>query len=151
MTFVELAISAVLWATFATVISQLVGIAVMWALGLPPRKLVAEIVDVQNPAVGATFFIISLTASIFVSVLSGGPPTVAEPLETALWIIGGLLLAVLYTTLAFAIAHRLMGVKDEGLYKYIRRELISEQNAALAFFLGGLAVAPFIAILYQIQ
>lgn len=151
MTFVELAISAVLWTTFATVVAQLVGIGVMWALGLPPRKLVAEIVDVQNPAVGATFFIISLTASIFVSVLSGGQPTTAEPLETALWIIGGLLLAMIYTLLVFTIALRLMGAKDEGMYKYIRRELISEQNAALAFFLGGLAVAPFIAILYQIQ
>ena len=67
MTFGELALSAVVWATLVTLVSQGVSILVVWWLGLPPKKLVHEIEVVQNPAVGAIFFIITLTVSLFIS------------------------------------------------------------------------------------
>lgn len=150
--FVELVVSAIAWATFTIIVSQLACILIMWGLGLPPRKLAQEIQDVQNTAVGAIFFIVSLTAAIFVSVLSSAGPTVAQPLETLVWIVGGLLIATIYVAILFIIAHRIMGRQPgENVYTYIRRELIKEQNAALAFFLGGLATTPFIAVVYQIM
>ncbi|HEX2905947.1 MAG TPA: hypothetical protein VHO69_03760 [Phototrophicaceae bacterium] len=107
--FVELLVSAIIWATFAIVVSQLASILIMWSLGLPPRKLVKEIEDVQNPAVGAVFFAVSLTAALFVSILASDGPTTAPPLETLAWVGGGLLIAIVYVVILFMIAHRVMG------------------------------------------
>lgn len=145
-------VAAILWATLAIVVSQMVGIGVMWWLGLPPKKLVHEIEDVQNTAVGACFFIISLTAAIFIGVyFSNGFSRVEEFGTSAAWFVSGLVLSVIYVAIIFAFAHRVMGrVNNESVYGYLRREIIEEQNAALAFFLGGLAVTPFIAVLFQI-
>jgi hypothetical protein len=39
---------------------------------------------------------------------------------------------------------------NENMLGYIRREIVLEQNAALAFFLGGLVVSPFISIVFQL-
>ncbi len=150
--FLSLVGSALAWATFAIVVSQGTSILIMWGLGLPPSKLTHEIEDVQNPAVGAFFFIISLIASIFVGFMttSGFTPD-PSTLESAAWIIGGLVIASLYTALIFMIAHRMMGRQpNENVYDYIRREVIKEQNAAVAFFLGGLAVTPFISTVFQL-
>jgi hypothetical protein len=150
--FLPLAASALVWATFAVFVSQLASIGVMWLLGLPPRKLTHEIEDVQNPAVGAVFFIISLTASIFVGFMTTSGFTPDPPfLESAAWIIGGLLLALVYTWILFIVAHRVMGrLPNENVYDYIRREIVLEQNSSLAFFLGGLTVSPFISIVFQL-
>jgi hypothetical protein len=148
----ELVISALLWTTFATLVSQFVAILLMWALGLPPRNLAREIVEIQNTAVGVVFFIVTLVTSLFVSLMSSSGFTPdPEFLESALWIIGGLVTASIYTVILFIIAHRLLSPKKgEGVYKYLRREIIDEQNAALALFLGGLAVAPFMAMMFQL-
>ncbi|CAG1014385.1 MAG: hypothetical protein IAE83_12875 [Anaerolinea sp.] len=150
--FLELEVSAVAWATFTIIVSQLICILIMWGLGLPPRKLVKEIEDVQNTAVGVVFFTISLTAAIFVSVLSSDGPTYSPPLETLAWIVGGVVVGIIYVAILFMITHRIMGRQPgENVYTYIRREVIKEQNAALALFLGGLGATPFIAIVYQIM
>jgi hypothetical protein len=148
---VELVISAILWTTLAVIISQGVSIVLMRWLGLP-SKLVREIVDVQNTAVGACFFIISLGASIFVSLMTSAGFTPDPPaLESALWIVGGVAVAVIYTAIMFVITHRILGVKKgEGVVAYMRREIVAEQNAALALFLGGLAITPFIAVALQL-
>lgn len=148
----DLVLSAIIWTTFATLISQIVSIGLMGWLGLPPSKLAHEIVEIQNPAVGACFFIVSLAASIFISLMSSSGFT-PDPsfTESALWIIGGLALAAIYTAILFTIAHRLLAPKKgEGLYRYMRREIIEEQNVALAFFLGGLSITPFIAVVFQL-
>jgi hypothetical protein len=149
---VELVISAILWTTLAVIISQGVSIVLMRWLGLPPSKLVREIVDVQNTAVGACFFIISLGASIFVSLMTSAGFTPDPPaLESALWIVGGVVVAMIYTAIMFVITHRILGVKKgEGVVAYMRREIVTEQNAALALFLGGLAITPFIAVALQL-
>lgn len=150
--FLSLVISAVLWATLAVVISQGASILVLWALGLPPRKLAHEIEDVQNTAVGAMFFIISLTAALFVGFMTTDGFTPDPPaLESAAWIIGGVIGGFIYTAILFMIAHRVMGRQPgENVYTYIRREVILEQNAALSFFLGGLTITPFISIVFQL-
>ena len=62
----EIILSALVYATFATIVSQILGVLIMWWLGLKPKQLAHEIEDVQNVAVGAAFFIIALTASIFI-------------------------------------------------------------------------------------
>ena len=144
-------ISALIWTTLAVLISQSVSIILLWGLGLSPGKLIHEIEVVQNPAVGAVFFIISLTTALFVSVYASDGFTAYDSVgDSLLWIGGGLLLATIYTGLSFMIAHRVMGREnDESVYRYLQRELIEEQNASLAFFFGGLAVAPFIAVLFQ--
>lgn len=150
--FLSLVWSALVWATFAVIVSQGTSILIMWWLGLPPGKLTHEIEDVQNPAVGACFFIISLTASLFVGFMTSSGFTPDPSFwEGAAWIIGGVVVASLYTALIFVIAHRLMGRQpNENVYDYIRREIVKEQNAAVAFFLGGLAVTPFISIVFQL-
>jgi drug/metabolite transporter (DMT)-like permease len=152
MSFLALVGSALVWATFAIFVSQLASIGVMWLLGLPPKKLTHEIEDVQNPAVGAVFFIISLTASIFVGFMTTSGFTPDPPfLESAAWIIGGLILGFVYTVILYIAAHRIMGrLPNENVYGYIRREIVLEQNASLAFFLGGLTVSPFISIVFQL-
>lgn len=149
--FIQLLLSALGWATFATLVAQAVSIGVLWWLGLHPRKLSHEIENTQNTAVGACFFIISIAASIFISTISSsGFTSDSTTLDSLIWITLGLVLASIYTWIAFEIAHRAFGKENESLYKYLRRELIDEQNAALAFFLGGLSVAPFIAVTFQI-
>lgn len=150
--FLNLVSSAVAWATFAVFVSQLTSIALVWILGVPPSKLAHEIEEVQNPAVGACFFIISLTASLFVGLMTtdGFTPDPSFG-EGAVWIIGGLILGFVYTFILFIIAHRLMGRQpNENVFGYIKREIVLEQNAALAFFLGGLSVTPFISIVFQL-
>jgi len=149
---VELILSALLWMTFATLISQGVAVLLMSWLGLPPGKLAHEIVEIQNPAVGACFFIISLAASIFISLMaSDGFTTDPTFAESAAWIIGGLVVAGVYVIIIFMVAHRLLSPrKGEGIYQYMQREIITEQNVALTFFLGGLAITPFIAVVFQL-
>lgn len=144
--------AAFLWSTLAIVISQAVGIGIMWWLRLPPKKLIHEIEDVQNNAVGASFFIISVTVSLFISIyFSSGFTNVQSFADSAVWFIAGLMMAVAYIAIIFAIAHRIMGrINNESVYGYIRREIIEEQNAALAWFLGGLSFSPFIAVIFQI-
>jgi ABC-type multidrug transport system fused ATPase/permease subunit len=148
----ELIISALLWMTFAVIVSQATSILLMWWLGLPPGKLSEEIAEVQNPAVGACFFIVSLAASIFISIMaSAGFSPDPSFIEGAFWIIGGLVVAAAYTAILFSIAYRFMRPKKgESLYHYMRREIIDEQNVALAFFLGGLSITPFVAVVFQL-
>lgn len=143
--------SALVYATAATFISQFLGVMIMWWLGLKPKKLAHEIEEVQNIAVGASFFIIALTASIFIGVLTADPAPAETLLASYAWILGGLALATVYAGFAFWLAHRMLGrIEGENVYTWVQRELIREQNAALAFFLGGLAVAPYISVVSQI-
>jgi len=145
-------LSAFLWATFTIIVSQAVSVAVMWWLGLPPTKLIHEIEDVQNIAVGAIFFIVTLIASIFIGLMAteGFTPD-PDALASAAWVVGGLILSIGYTALSFTIAHRVFKpLPGEGVYGYMHREIVNEQNGALAFFLGGLATAPFIAVVFQL-
>jgi hypothetical protein len=61
------------------------------------------------------------------------------------------ILGTVLTWISFELAHRAMGVEnEESTYRYIQRELIEEQNASLAFFLGGLAIVPYIAVIFQV-
>jgi len=145
-------IAAILWSTLAIVVSQSTAILIMWGLGLPPKKLVHEIEDVQNPAVGASFFVISLVVSLYISVyFSAGYSPIESFGESALWFISGLMVGGLYLIFIFIIAHRLMDREDnESVYRYIQREIVEEQNASLALFLGGLSIAPFISAVFQI-
>lgn len=150
--FAELLIAALIWATAAIVISVGVSIGLMRWLGLPLKKLVHEIEDVQNTAVGACFFIISLTVSLFVSVyFSDGFSETQSFGDSAAWFVGGLVACWVYIAIILVLIRRSLGrVPNESTYRYLRRELIEEQNAALAFFLGGITVPPFIAVLFQI-
>lgn len=149
--FLELALESLLWATAAMIISQLMAVLAMWWLGLPPKKLAHEIEDVQNPAVGASFFIISLVTALVVAVLTADPSEAGSDLESTAWIVGGLALATLYTAISFYIAHWLLDPQDgENVYSYMRREIILEQNASLAFLLGGLLVASYISMIAHV-
>lgn len=151
--FAELLITALIWATAAIVISLVVSVGLMRWLGLPFKKLVHEIEDVQNTAVGACFFIVSLTVSLFVSVYfsNGFSEETAAFADSVLWFVTGLVACWIYIAIILVVIRRTLGrVPDESTYRYLRRELIEEQNAALAFFLGGVTVPPFIAVLFQI-
>lgn len=149
---VQIVVSAIVWSIMSTLITQLTSIAVMWWLGVPPRKLAHEIEEVQNPAVGASFFIISLTAAFFIGFFtSDGFTQTANFVSGAFWVIGAFFMGAILSAINFAIAHRVMDrVENESVYGYMRRELIEEQNVSLAFFLGGLSVAPFISTLFQV-
>ena len=117
-----------------------------------PRRLRYEIEDRQNPAVGAFFFVISLIAAIYIGFASSDGYTPSDStVEDILWVAGGALLAFILTAINFWAAHILLQpIEGESVLGYMRRELVEEQNAALAFFLGGLAIAPFVAAINQI-
>lgn len=149
----SLIVAAIFWSIASTVVAQVVSIGVMWWLGLPPKKLAHEIEDVQNPAVGASFFIISLAAGLFVGILTSDGFDAQQPdfLSGALWIGLGLMLGLLLMMVSFWVAHRALDrVEGESVYRYIQRELIEEQNVSLAFFLGGLSITAFIAVIFQV-
>lgn len=143
---------AVGWSLLTILVSQGVSVALMWWLGLPPRKLVHEIEEAHNTAVGACFFIVSLTVSFFISqFVTDGYTEVDSFILGAAWIVGALLMGTVFMWLSFMVAHRVMGREnDETVLQYIQRELIEEQNASLAFFLGGLAIVSFISVIYQV-
>ncbi len=150
-------VGAIGWTIVATIISQIVSISIMTWLGLPPKKLIHEIEEIQNTAVGASFFIISLAVGFFIGAFtsdgfSANDPSYVDPgfLGSTGWIVLALVLGAVLTWISFEIAHRAMGIEnDENTYRYIQRELIQEQNASLAFFLGGLSIVPFIAVIFQ--
>jgi uncharacterized membrane protein YjfL (UPF0719 family) len=150
--FGELMLTALIWATAAIVISLTVSIGLMRWLGLPLKQLIHEIEDVQNTAVGACFFIISLTVSLFVSVyFSTGFSRIESFVDSAVWFASGLVICFVYIVVILTVIRRAIDrVKTETTYQYLRRELIEEQNAALAFFLGGITMPPFLAVLFQI-
>jgi hypothetical protein len=156
---------AIGWSILATILAQLVSVLFMRWLGLPVKKLVHEIENVQNPAVGAIFFVVSLTVALFVGIFASdgftpvgsrlaegvGMTDSQEFLAQAGWIAMALFLSLLLTWVSFVIAYRMMGIENnESLKRYIQREIVEEQNASLALFLGGLMVAPFIAVIFQI-
>ena len=156
---------AVGWSVVATILAQVISVLFMRWLGLPIKKLVHEIENIQNPAVGAVFFVVSLTVGLFVGIFAsdGFTPvgarlaedqalsTTGELLAQAGWIGLALLIALVLTWISFMVAYRIMGIEDEeSFYRYVQRELIEEQNASLAFFLGGLMITPFIAVIFQI-
>lgn len=149
---------AIGWSVAATIVAQLISVTLMAWLGLPPKKLVHEIEEAQNPAVGASFFIISLAVGLFIGILTSdgfdvNSANYQDPgfVAGAGWIIMALILGTVLMWISFEIAYRIMGVEDnESLYRYIQRELIEEQNASLAFFLGGLAIVPYIAVIFQV-
>jgi hypothetical protein len=145
-------LAAVVWSVIGTVLSQAIAIAVLWWLGLPPRKLIHQIEVVQNAAVGACFFIISLTVGLFVGILTSNGFTESFGIvDGAIWIASALLLGAALMWISFLIAYRVMGIENgESIYRYLQRELIEEQNTALAFFLGGLAVVPFVCVIFQV-
>ncbi len=150
-------ISAIAWSIVATLISQMVSVIILAWLGLPPKKLIHEIEEVQNPAIGACFFIIALSVGLFVGAFtsdgfSANDPAFVDPgfLGSTGWIVLALFMGALLTWISFEVAHRVMGVEnEESTFRYIQRELIEEQNASLAFFLGGLSIVPFIAVIFQ--
>lgn len=147
-------VGAIGWSVLAIAISQGTSIFLMSWLGLPPKKLIHEIEEVQNPAVGAVFFTVSLTVALFVSMFVTDAfdrePQSITYITGAAWIVGAFLLGMGFTWLNFIVAHRVMGRENnESVVDYIRRELIEEQNASLAFFLGSLSIVPFISVLFQ--
>ena len=156
---------AIWWSVVATVLAQVISILFMRVLGLSRKKLVHEIENIQNTAVGAIFFIVSLTVGLFVGIFASDgftpvgerlPPdqalsTTGELLAQAGWIAMALFLSLVLTWISFMVAYRMMGVENgESFLQYVRRELVEEQNASLAFLLGGLMIVPFIAVIFQI-
>lgn len=149
-------IGAFIWSVVSILISQIVSVTLMAWLGLPPKKLTHEIEVIQNPAIGASFFIVSLTVAFFVNMFTTDvfsrsvTPEEADFLTSTGWIVGALALGTLFMLTNFMIAHRVMGRENnESVFDYIKRELIEEQNVSLAFFLGGLSVVPYISVLFQ--
>ncbi len=142
---------AIGWSIFSILVSQGTSILLMWWLGLPPRRLGHEIEDRQNTGVGAVFFVVSLTVSFFISqFVTNGYTQTETILEGALWVVGALILGLVFMWASFWVAHELLDpVENETVIDYIKREIVDEKNASLAFFLGGLAVVSFFSVLYQ--
>ncbi|GAB4508729.1 MAG: hypothetical protein OHK0046_02070 [Anaerolineae bacterium] len=150
--FVEQFLAAVGWSVLSVVVSTSVSIGLMWWLGLSPKDLAHEIEDVQNVAVGVIFFSISLATALFIAVyFSSGFTEVQSFANSALWFTSGLVLGFIFVVILLFVAHRLLKpTENETVNRWIRRELVEEQNAALALFLGGLTISPFIAVVFQI-
>lgn len=149
---VEIVGSALLWALLATLLAQLFTTLIVWILGISPAKLVHEIVEIQNPAVGASFFVVSLVVSLFIGLItSSGFTHSSSIVEEILWIAIGIVTATLYSVLMLVIVHQVFAKrKKESLFAFLRREIIAEQNASMVFFVGGILLAPFLSMAFQI-
>lgn len=151
----RLMLGSIIWTIVIISLSQVISFAIVWWLGVSPGQMEHEIEEKQNAAVGAIFFIVTLIVTIFISVLSSdGFTGAASDQDGAIWAIGGVFVGTILTALNIFVVFRWMGKDEreagEGIYRYFQRELIDEHNLALAFFVGGLAAAPYIAILFQI-
>jgi hypothetical protein len=150
---VGLMLDSIIWTIVIIGLSQIISFAIVAWLGVPPSQMEHEIEEKQNAAVGAIFFVVTLIVTIFISVLSSNGFT-GTSADSGIWIIGGVLVGTILTFINIFIVFRWMGKEEraagEGIYRYFQREIIDEHNLALAFFIGGLAAAPYIAILFQI-
>lgn len=142
-----LMVDSFIWGTVTTLVSQIIAVVLLWQLGLSPKKLRHEIEDVQNPAVGALFFIITLVTAIVIGILTASPSEADGALENIAWIGSGLIWAILLSGISVYVAHYVLEpIEGETVYTYLQREIILEQNASLAFVLGGLVAACFISV-----
>jgi len=148
-----LMLESIVWTVVIIALSQIISFGIVGWLGVPPSRMEHEIEEKQNAAVGAIFFIVSLVVTIFISILSSNGFTGASS-DSGIWIIGGVVVGTILMFINILIVFQWMGKEEraagEGIYRYFQREIIDEHNLALAFFIGGLAAAPYIAILFQI-
>jgi len=146
-------LESIVWTVVIIALSQIISFGIVGWLGVPPSRMEHEIEEKQNAAVGAIFFIVSLVVTIFISILSSNGFTGASS-DSGIWIIGGVVVGTILMFINILIVFQWMGKEEraagEGIYRYFQREIIDEHNLALAFFIGGLAAAPYIAILFQI-
>ena len=118
-------------------------------LGIRLGELAREVEDRQTAAVGAIFFWASLGFSLLFSRLVGTPASLNDLTwaEAFGWLgvaVGvALLLFSLGTWLVFGTLARRKG---ESVSRYLRRELVTEHNLALAFVLGALFIVPVVVV-----
>ena len=150
---IGLMLDAIVWTIVIIGLSQIISFGIVGWLGVPPSRMEHEIEEKQNAAVGAIFFIVSFIVTIFISILASNGFTGASA-ESGMWIVGGVVVGTILMFINILIVFQWMGKDErasgEGIYRYFQREIIEEHNLALAFFIGGLAATPYIAILFQI-
>ncbi len=143
-------LNALLWTVGVTLVTFLLSTILMrWLFGLDLREVEREVEDDQNVAVGAFFFIISLALSLFLGFMASDGFTTGATPELA-WVVYGLLLAFVLAGLGLWFAVHVLSGSSESIIAYLRREVVDEDNGALALFLGSFVLTPFVITALQL-
>jgi hypothetical protein len=141
----ELLGQEVLWTLPVLAVTVLINFIVMRVFfGLSPIEVLHEVEEDQNTAVGALFFGTALLMSNMVGKAIADPPEETRLGIALAWLALALAFALLYLIVTVFIIFTLLGRrKGERFRVYLTREIIAENNAALIFFILGIAAVPF--------
>jgi hypothetical protein len=145
------------WSLISIVVATIISLLVIRViLGIKFKDLLAEIETKQNAAVGIIFKNIAAVASGFCLVFAseGFTATPATPFqEGILWATGGGLLTIVLMLLLCFVVLTLLARREhlkETPLRYLRRELVEEQNEALAHIIMALLIVVGISVIGQV-
>lgn len=147
--------SAVLWAIGSGLVSLILSAIFMrFVLGLKFRDVITEIEEDHNLGVASYFGFFVFIVNLFVGAIatdgfSGSSTSISTDLA---WVAFGFIVpaALSVVTCAMAIAYGGTRRDGEGLFGYLRREIVHEDNAALAVLTISLSAMWFLPFWFQI-
>jgi hypothetical protein len=143
-----------LWSLLSIILAGVISILVVKIiLGVRIRDLLTEIETKQNAAVGIIFKdIAAVTSGLLLIFTSEGFTSSTNLVQDLLWTVGGGLLTLVFMgVLGFLLLRWLAGRQSlkETPLQYLRRELIQEQNQALAHILMAFLIVVGLAVIGQ--
>jgi hypothetical protein len=143
-----------LWSLISIILAGIISILVVKIiLGVRIGDLLAEIETKQNAAVGIIFKdIAAVISGLFLIFTSEGFTASTNLVQDILWTVGGGLLTLVFIgVLGFLLLRWLAGRKSlkETPIQYLRRELIQEQNQALAHIIMAFLIVIGITVIGQ--
>jgi hypothetical protein len=142
------------WSLFSIILAGVISILIVKILlGVRASNLIAEIETKQNAAVGIIFKDVAavLSGLLLIFTSQGFSPS-TNWVGDLLWTLGGGLLTLVFMgLLGFLFLKWLVGRRSsrETPLQYLRRELIEEQNLALAHILMAFLVVVGITVIGQ--
>jgi hypothetical protein len=143
-----------LWSLLSIILAGVISLLVVKIiLGVRIRDLLTEIETKQNAAVGIIFKdIAAVISGLFLIFTSAGFTSSTNLVQDLLWTVGGGLLTLVFMgVLGFLLLRWLAGRRSlkETPLQYLRRELIQEQNQALAHILMAFLIVIGLAVIGQ--
>ncbi|MBE3561596.1 MAG: hypothetical protein IMW89_20595 [Ktedonobacteraceae bacterium] len=147
--------NVVLWSLLSIIIAGIISILIVTiVLGIKISDLITEIETKQNAAIGIIFKnVAAVLSGLLLIFTSTGFSSSEGLLSDILWTVGGGLLTLLFTgILGFLFLNWLSGKRAsrETPLQYLRRELVLEQNEALAHIIMAFFIVVGITMIGQI-
>ena len=133
------------WNAVAFGLAALACILIMrFVFHLGVADVVREVEEEHNTAVGGAFFIVALLTALWLGKIGGSFGNEVNLREQLAWTAIGFVIATFVFVVAFNLVFRgICHRRGERLLPYLRREAIVENNAAMIWFIGSLAVVPY--------